>query len=174
MTLTKNIVLVGYRGTGKSCTAEALSQRLGIACYSLDALIVEKEKKSIPEIVQANGWDYFRDVESEIVRQYALKKPVIIDAGGGVVLKPENVQLLKKHGMVFWLKAAPETIISRIQDDSSRPALTEGKTFIQEIEEVLSRRLPLYKNAADVEIDTDGKTIKDITEDIIAEIKRSG
>lgn len=167
MSSSHNIVLIGYRGTGKSCIAQILSEILSLKSYSIDTLIVEKEGKNIPEIVQAKGWDYFRRVETELVQKYSKKNRIIVDSGGGVVLNPENIKALKKQGVVFWLKASHETIIRRIQNDLNRPALTQGKTFTQEVKEVLYQRTPLYKSACDFELDTEGKSVEEIADEII-------
>ncbi len=91
---------------------------------------------------------------------------MILDTGGGAILRPQNVQALRENGLVFWLKASPETIAARIKDSAARPALTPGKTFLEEIDEVLRERTPLYHAAADFEIDTDGKTLEKIADDI--------
>ena len=85
-----NIVLVGYRGAGKSSVATILAQRLSWPLISTDAEIVKKAGLSVPEIIQKRGWDYFRDVESQICQRLGKKDRTIIDTGGGVVLRKEN------------------------------------------------------------------------------------
>ena len=162
-----NIVLTGYRGTGKSAVARLLAKKLGWQILSLDAMIVQQEGCTIPQIVEARGWDYFRDVESALIAGVAGRDEVILDTGGGAILRPQNVQALRENSLVFWLKASPETIGARIKNSAARPALTQGKTFLEEIDEVLQERTPLYHAAADFEIDTDGKTLEKIAEDIL-------
>lgn len=168
-----NLVLIGYRGTGKSVVAEILSQRLDMPVVSLDEEIVREAGMSIPEIVEKNGWTWFRDLESEIARRFAERDDLILDTGGGVILRPENTKNLRASGTVFWLEASVETIVDRIQESSERPALTHGKSFLEEVEEVLSERLPLYRAAADHEVDTDPLTPTAVAEAIIRELRSS-
>ena len=162
-----NIVLTGYRGTGKSAVARLLAKKLGWQSLSLDAMISQQEGRTIPEIVAAKGWDYFRDVESALIAGVAGRDQVIVDTGGGAILRPQNVKALRQNGLVFWLNACPETIVARIKNSAGRPALTQGKTFLEEIDEVLRERTPLYHAAADFEIDTDGKPLEKTADDIL-------
>lgn len=163
-----NLVLIGYRGTGKSAVAERLAARLGRGVVALDAEIVRRAGRSIPEIVAQHGWPYFRDLESAVVRDYAAQDNLVLDCGGGVVERPENVAALRANGRVFWLMAPVETIVARIQSDTQRPALTSGKTFTQEVAEVLARRAPLYAAAAHHAIETADKTPAQVADAIIA------
>jgi adenylyltransferase/sulfurtransferase len=162
-----NIVLTGYRGTGKSAVARLLAKKLGWESLSLDAMLSRQEGRTIPEIVDDRGWEYFRDIEAALVADVAGRDKVVLDTGGGAILRPQNVQALRHSGLVFWLKASPDTIAARIKDSTARPALTQGKTFLDEIGEVLRERAPLYHAAADFEIDTDGRTLEKIAEDIL-------
>jgi shikimate kinase len=162
-----NIVLIGYRGAGKSSVGKLLSERLGWPLVSTDAEIVNRLKLSIPEIVQQLGWDNFRNVESEVCRELAGRDRVIIDTGGGAILRPENVAALKGNGMVFWLTAEVATITQRISGDAGRPSLT-GKSVTEEIEEVLAERRPKYQAAADHIVKTDGRTIRQVAAEVLA------
>ncbi len=162
-----NIVLIGYRGTGKSVVGEILGNRLGMNCVGTDRRIVETAGMSIPEIVEKYGWSGFRDMESEVVRQLSQYDHLIIDTGGGVIERPENIRWLKVNSYIFWLKASVERIIARIQNDTQRPSLTEGKTFIEEVGEILKQRLPKYKMAAQFEINTDHLTPDQVADRII-------
>lgn len=164
-----NLVLIGYRGTGKSEVGALLATRLGMSCIGMDAAIVKRAGMSIPEIVERYGWPTFRDLESEEARELSGGDNLIIDTGGGVIERPENIAALQKNARIFWLKASVETVVSRIQGDTERPALISGKTFTEEVAEVLERRLPKYREAAQYEIDTDGSTPNQIA-DRIAEI----
>ena len=162
-----NIVLTGYRGTGKSAVARLLAKKPGWEILSLDAMIARQEGRTIPEIVEARGWEYFRDLESACIAGLAGRNNMILDTGGGAILRPQNVQALRENGLVFWLKACPETIAKRIKNGAGRPPLTPGRTFLEEIDEVLRERTPRYHAAADFEIDTDGKTLEQIADDIL-------
>lgn len=162
-----NIVLIGYRGTGKSVVGKRLAVRLGMQCVGMDAKIVEKAGMSIPEIVEKFGWPKFRDMESEVARELAGMDKLIIDTGGGVIERPENIKALQTNARIFWLKASVEVIVSRIREDTQRPALITGKTFTQEVAEVLEQRIPKYRSAAHYEIDTDPLTPEQVAERII-------
>ena len=169
-----NIVLIGYRGTGKSAVGELLALRLKMPCIGMDAEIVKRAGMSIPEIVEKYGWQKFRDMESEEARELAGLDNIIVDTGGGVVERPENIEALKTNSIIIWLKASVDTIVSRIQGDTERPALTAGKTFTEEIAEVLERRVPKYKSAAQYEIDTDESTPEQVADRVIEIWKGEG
>jgi shikimate kinase len=166
-----NLVLIGYRGTGKSAVAAILSQKLGMTAVSLDEEIIREAGMSIPEIVEQHGWPWFRDLESEIVERFARRDEAILDTGGGVVLRPQNTQNLRRGGVLFWLEASVDVIVERIQEGTERPSLTEGRSFLEEVEEVLSERLPLYRAAADRAIDTDLLTVAGVADEIIREFQ---
>ena len=166
-----NLVLIGYRGTGKSAVAEILRGKLGMPVVSLDEEIVCEAGMSIPEIVEQQGWPRFRDLESAIVERFAKRDGAILDTGGGVILRPENTENLRRNGILFWLEASVEKIVERIQESTERPPLTEGKSFLEEVEEVLSERLPLYRAAADREVDTDSLTVGQVAEEIAREFR---
>jgi shikimate kinase len=163
-----NIVLIGYRGTGKSVVGELLARRLLMPYVGMDATIVARAGMSIPEIVAKSGWRIFRDIESELARELAAGDATIIDTGGGVIERTENIEALQKNACIIWLKASVATIVARIQGETGRPALTSGKTFTEEVAEVLERRTPLYASAAQYEIDTDASTPEQIADKIIA------
>jgi len=162
-----NIVLIGYRGTGKSHVGCLLSQRLDMKLVSMDAEIVRQAGKSIPQIVEEHGWPHFRDLETAEARRLADHDGLVIDCGGGVIERTENSTILKLNAQVFWLKASVTTIIDRIKHDTQRPALTSGKSFTEEVAEVLERRTPLYQNAADYTIDTDTLTPLQVADAIL-------
>ncbi len=167
-----NIVLIGYRGTGKSTVGKVLAARLGWPLVSTDAEIVRGAGRPVPEIVAQHGWEYFRDLESTVCREFSAQDRLIIDTGGGAILRQENVACLKKNGVLFWLTASVATIASRIGRDTQRPSLTGTKSFVEEIEEVLSVRTPKYREAADHIVPTDECTINQIVETILSSVQR--
>lgn len=162
-----NLVLIGYRGTGKSTVGALLAERLGMRYICMDNEITNRAKLSTPEIVAQFGWKKFRDMESELTKELTAQDGLVIDTGGGVIERQENVEELRVNTRVFWLHASVDTITSRIKEDSSRPALVAGKTFVEEIAEVLERREPIYMAAAHHEIDTNDTTPSRIAERII-------
>jgi shikimate kinase len=163
-----NIVLIGYRGTGKSVVGELLARKLNRQVLSMDAEIVKKAGMSIPEFVEQNGWPKFRDLETEVARELAQRDNIIIDCGGGVIERPENIPALRTNGIIFWLQASVDVIVNRIADGTERPSLTEGKTFTEEVEEVLVRRTPMYSEAAQHIINTDEMTPEQVADAVLA------
>lgn len=162
-----NIVLIGYRGTGKSVVGAIVAGRLGMRYIGMDAEIVQKAGKPIPAIVEESGWPGFRDMESALVKEVSRLDNMVIDTGGGVIEREENVVALRENGVIIWMKARVDTIVSRIQGDSQRPPLTEGKSFTEEVAEVLERRTPLYSGATRHEIETDDLTPDQIADKIV-------
>ena len=149
-----NLILIGYRATGKSTLANRLGKVLGHAVWHLDDLIVERAKKSIPEIVEEEGWDAFRNRESQVVADASRATRTVVDCGGGVILRKKNVEALKETGRLVYLACDPEILAKRIGGDANRPSLTGDRSAADEVIEVLNERRPLYEAAADLMIDT--------------------
>jgi shikimate kinase len=162
-----NIVLIGYRGTGKSTVGRLLAARWGREFVSTDTEIVKRAHRTIPEIVAQEGWEYFRDLESDICKELAVRDQLVIDTGGGAILRAQNVEALKKTGTVFWLTASVETIAKRIGGDNQRPSLTGTKSFVDEIQDVLRERTPKYQAVADHVIATDDRSINQLVETLL-------
>jgi len=165
-----NVVLIGYRGTGKSTVGKIVAARLGRPVVSTDAEIVRITGQGIPEIVAERGWDYFRDLESQVCQELAQRDELVIDTGGGAVLRPQNSEALKKSGVLFWLTASVDTIAKRIGPDTQRPSLTGTKSFVDEIQDVLRERTPRYQAVADHIIATDGRSVMQIADEILARL----
>ena len=139
----------------------------------MDAEIVKRQGLSIPEIVERSGWGRFRDIETEVAMEVSQFDNVVIDTGGGIIERPENIEALRKNGLIFWLKASIHVIVKRIESGTERPALTEGKSFTDEVADVLKKRLPRYSGAARYEIDTDNLTPDQVAARIIEIWKRA-
>ena len=165
-----NVVLIGYRGTGKSTVGGIVTARLGRILVSTDAEIVKLVGQSIPEIVEQNGWEHFRDLETKVCQELAGRTGLVIDTGGGAILRSQNVEILKGTGTLFWLTASVSTITQRIGRDSQRPSLTGVKSFLDEIQDVLRERTPKYQAAADYVIETDGKSVTQVADEILARV----
>jgi shikimate kinase len=159
-----NIVLVGYRGSGKTSIGKRLASNLWMDFVDTDPLIVERAGKTIREIFEAEGEEGFRRRESEVIAEVAARDNHVIAAGGGAILKPENVAALKKNGKVVWLKAKPEVLFQRIQadanTDANRPNLTAAGG-LEEVRQILETRTPLYQASADVTFEVTYLTIDD-------------
>jgi shikimate kinase len=163
-----NLILIGYRGTGKSTVGRRVSAALSMPLVSLDVEIVRRAGQSIPELVKLKGWEHFRELETALILDYSSRSNLVIDCGGGVVEKERNFEPLRRSGTVFWLSATPATVISRIEDSRDRPALTEGQTFLSEIQDVLKRRTPLYSRLCHVRIATDQLSPTQVTDRILS------
>jgi len=162
-----NIVLIGYRGTGKSSIGKRLASLLWMDFVDTDTLLIERAGKTIKEIFESEGEPAFRDKESAIIQEVAAKDNLVIAAGGGAILRPENVEALKKNGKIIWLKADPKTLLARVQADpataETRPNLVTGGVAggIEEITTLLDQRTPLYQAAADASLEVTYLTIDD-------------
>ncbi|MEJ2083493.1 MAG: shikimate kinase [Acidobacteriota bacterium] len=149
-----NLVLIGYRGTGKSTIGRRLSEVLRMPYICFDEEIVRRAGMTIPEIVERYSWDRFRELESCVVSDYAARDGQILDTGGGVVTRPENVAALRENSILVLLEAKVEDIVSRIGSTTDRPSLSGDQSFVEEVEDVLKERRPLYEAAADHRVDT--------------------
>ena len=165
-----NVVLIGYRGTGKSTVGKIVAARLGRVLVSTDAEIVKLVGRSIPEIVEQHGWEYFRDLESKVCQGLAGGDGLVIDTGGGAILRSRNVEVFKETGRLFWLTASVSTITERIGHDTQRPSLTGVNSFLDEIQDVLRERTPKYQAAADYILETDGKSASEVADEILARL----
>ncbi len=159
-----NIVLIGFMGAGKSLLSQRLSVRLNWTVLSTDDLIVKREGRPITDIFAQSGEPYFRAVEKKVVSDIARKDEIIIDCGGGVVLDPENLAVLKQKGVVFYLSATPEKIYQRIKDQTHRPLLNVPDPLAR-LEELLAKRQAFYEQA-DYTIDTNDNDWQRVCEEI--------
>ncbi len=169
-----NIYLIGYRCTGKSSVGKLLAANLGMKFTDTDAELVRRTQRSISEIVETSGWDEFRRIEKNIIREFSAPGKHVVATGGGAVLDSENVLCMKKAGIVVWLRAKPLTIRERLKKDQGteefRPALT-AKGTSGEIDDILLIRNRFYEEAMDFYIDTDYLEITDVCRDIIKTIE---
>jgi shikimate kinase len=165
-----NIVLIGFRGTGKSTIGKLLSNHLKRDFIDTDEYIVNSTEKTIKDIFLERGEEGFRTIEAEAVAVVSKMDNQIISAGGGVILNNKNVINLKNNGTLVLLQATPEIIHKRLSLDEKtadqRPSLT-GKEAFEEIKHLIHKRLPLYDKAADHTIDTSHKSREEIVDDII-------
>ena len=161
----KNIVLVGFMGTGKTTIATQVANRLNMRYVSTDSLIEKREKRTINEIFTKEGEDYFRDVESDVVREVSLQEGLVIDTGGGVVIREENLTNLKSTGIVICLTADENTIMERTKKYKHRPLLNVEDPKLK-IRQLLAKRMPLYEKAEHC-IDTGKLTIRQVVGKIV-------
>ena len=166
----RNIYLIGFMGTGKTSVSHKLSELLGYEEADSDAWIAHRQNQNIAEIFEAQGEQAFRDMETELLRELGEESHKIISCGGGMALRQENVALMKDSGVVVLLTAEPETVLARVQGDSSRPILN-GNMNVSYIRELMARRMPCYQAAGEVVIATDFCSPEEIAEEIQKKLK---
>jgi len=167
----QSLILIGYRGTGKTTVAHTLAERLGIPAFDSDPEIERRAGKNIADIFTQDGEQVFRDWEESVITQIlAQPSPLVLATGGGAILRASTKERLRQSGRVIWLTATPETILRRITSDATsktmRPNLTSLPMY-EEIVTVLENRKPLYAEAAHEIIDTESRTIEEIVAEVI-------
>ena len=162
-----NIVLIGMRGSGKTTVGKILAQKMGKEFIEMDELLTRKAGLTIPEIVAKYGWGKFRDIEEEITDEVARRDNIINASGGGAVTREKNIIKLKKSGVLVWLQAGVDTLVSRTGEDAGRPPLVEGRSRRGDMEMTLRERIPLYQQAADLTINTENKTPEEVADLVI-------
>jgi shikimate kinase len=162
----ENIFLIGFMGAGKSTIARELQKRLGMNLVEMDARIVEEQGMSINDIFAQYGETHFRDIESQLILTIGDEGSTVVSCGGGVVLRPQNTEYMKKSGKVVYLKTSPETIFERVRYSTDRPILN-GNMNVEYIAGLLEKRRPLYEGAADITVVTDNRSCEEICSEII-------
>jgi len=165
----KNIVLIGFMGTGKTEVGRILAKKLGYKLIDADTEIEKEQKMTITEIFKQYGESKFRDIEADVIRRLSVIKNIIISTGGGAVLRQENIDNLRKNGVIVCLAASPETILKRTSRNTNRPLL-QVENPLQKIKDLLEFRKPYY-DKADIMIDTEGKSPLQVAEEIIEKVK---
>ena len=168
--LKQNIVFTGFRGTGKSLLGSLLAERLGIRFFDTDVLLVERLGGTISEIVRHHGWAFFRDAERHLLEEMGKMNGIVLATGGGAIMHQEAWQHLRTNAYVIWLDANIKTICKRMQEDNlsaeQRPALTLASP-LEEAEEKLRERTPLYLAGSDYCIDTSESSPSVLVESIL-------
>ncbi len=167
----KSIVLIGMMGAGKSAVGRSLQRRTGWSRFDMDEMIVTKAGLPIPEIFAQHGESWFRDLEAAVLTGLHPNEPSIVVTGGGVVLRPENVAMLKNLGTIVWLEAGVDTLLERASRRGNRPLLqTENPRAA--LSELLETRRPLYAKVADIRIDTTHLGHEGVTDLILSELEK--
>ena len=166
------IVLCGMMGCGKSTVGGALAKALGWKAVDTDQIIQEQYGK-ISDIFATKGEEYFRGLETETVRALTGQDAVVVSVGGGLVLRPWNVDLLKKGGVLVYLQAEKETLLARLQGDTSRPLLV-GEDLSARLDRLLAARAATYESVCDFAVSVDGKTPDEIADEIVEKLGLTG
>lgn len=171
--LKGNIVLIGFMGTGKTTVSKALSAITGFQEIDTDAYIVKQQGRSISEIFEKEGEAFFRNLETNALKDISEKEGQIISCGGGAVLRDENVKILKEKGIIILLTATPETVFERVKDHTHRPILNSDMS-LEHIKELMSQREPRYQEVADVIVNVDANDRVLTCYHIITELEKRG
>lgn len=163
--MNKNIVLVGLSGSGKSTLGNILSSLSGYTLVDTDAIIVKLQNRSINNIFETNGEEFFRTLETQVSKEISAFDKQIISTGGGIVLKEKNLEYLKQNGVVFYLKTSVNTLLKRLEGDNTRPLLKTDDVK-KKLENMLEIRGKLYEKA-DVTIETDKLTPEETAKEIL-------
>lgn len=172
----RHIILIGYRGSGKTSVGRKLAETMPLPFYDTDQMITHRIGKTIKAWVTEMGWDSFRQEEKSVILELFSLAPGVVSLGGGAVMAPENRETLRKMGRIIWLTADLQTILERMKSDpqnqDNRPALSD-KDWENETRDLLLHRSPVYRQLAGFSIATDGKTVEMIVGELLALIRRS-
>ena len=152
----KNLYLIGFMGDGKSTIARALAKKCPSKRIEMDQLIEEQQGMAITDIFAAHGENYFRDLETELLRSFSESTGYVVSCGGGSVLRDENAALKKENGCIVFLRAPP---------------ILNGNMNVEYIRELMEKRRPRYEAVADICVDTDGKDVENISEEILKAVE---
>ena len=161
----KNIVLIGFMGTGKSVVGKRLAKQLKMKFISTDDIIEKRENRPITKIFEEEGEPYFRKLEKDAVKEVSGLDNVVVAAGGGVVLDEENIANLKNKGVMVCLNASPAVIYERTRKYKHRPLLNTENP-VERIKEFLNIRAPFYQRA-DYQVDTSNKSVQEVVREVI-------
>jgi shikimate kinase len=165
-----NLILIGYRSAGKTAVGKCLAERLGIPFCDTDEMISRRTGKSVREIVAEKGWEAFRREERIVIKGLTFMHGSVIALGGGALMNPANLELLKGKGLFIWLTADAATIVERMEKDGAtheqRPPL-KNEDPLSETAALLKEREPVYRVISDLIVDTAGRSVEEITEEII-------
>ena len=170
----RNIFLIGYRCTGKTTVGKALAGRLAWSFVDSDQMVAAASGTSIARMVADKGWQFFREREHEALVAVCANNCQVVATGGGIILDDRNRRAMQNSGNVVWLTASEKIIQARMLDDKStagnRPSLTD-QGMLEEIESVLAERRPIYEEISDLVIDTDRKTVAEICDRIVKQLR---
>ncbi len=161
----QNIFLIGFMGAGKSTVAKRLSSRYNLHLIEMDEEIERREGRAISQIFRDAGEPYFRDLETNLLRELENTKRTVVSCGGGVPMREENLKAMRASGAIVYLSAEPETIYQRVKNVHTRPIL-EGHMNVEEISAMMAERQPIYQKAADLTVVTDGRSVEEICREI--------
>ena len=164
-----NIYLTGFMGTGKSTVAKALQEFIPFQIIEMDSTIETMGEMSINEIFEKYGEDFFRNSETRLLKLISEADHQIVSTGGGIVLRNENTDIMKKSGTVIWLRATAKSVYERVTKDETRPLLKNRKS-VEDIQSMMDQRLEAYANASEITVDVDDKNPVEIASEIVTQL----
>ena len=167
----RNLVLVGFMGSGKSSVGRLLSSLTGFALVDTDTLVAQEAGQSIPSIFKKHGEEHFRALETKVLQSLVGRIGLVVATGGGVITVAENRRLLPQIGPVIWLDASPEHLYQRVKH-SKRPLLQTADPR-RTVEELYRAREPLYREAATLRIDSSTLTHRQTAEAVLALLQQT-
>ena len=168
----KNIILIGFMGAGKTTAGQLLAKKRGMRFADTDERIEKEQEKDIPAIFSEYGEPYFRDLETDLLKRMQKDTEyTVISVGGGMPVRQENRALLRSLGCVVYLSATKQTILGRVRNDGSRPML-DGGGLEQRVEELMRAREAFYRQAAHLNIRTDGRSVHQVVQIIDQEARK--
>lgn len=167
----RNIILIGFMGAGKTVVGQKVAQELGLKFVDADEEIEKTAGVAISEIFSKKGEACFRDLETKVLESLRDSTNLVLATGGGMVLRPENVKMLKQLGSLVLLWAEPSVIFERIINETHRPLLKVSDPKV-EIAKIINYRQPIYQQAADFVVDTSGLGVDEVAEKVVNYISR--
>jgi shikimate kinase len=168
---SRSIVFIGMMGAGKSSVGRCLQRRTGLELHDTDEIVAANFGMSIPEIFAEHGEKKFREAETEALRSVRTEEQTIIITGGGIVLRKENVEILRDHAVIVWLDGDEETLFARASQKQNRPLL-QTKNARKAFSQILDARRPRYASIADFRVDTSVLTDEEVAVAILAKLRR--
>lgn len=168
--LTTPVFFIGFMGAGKTSVSRKLARSCRLSAVDMDTYIERQEGKTVSEIFAEQGESGFRAIETQVLHKLAHGNPMLVGCGGGVITTPENRAILKEAGCVVFLRVSAYEAKSRISDLSTRPLFNE----VEDAEKRNLERLPLYREVADIEVDTAGKNVSAIAREVRRELQKKG
>ncbi|MBP9596656.1 MAG: shikimate kinase [Fusobacteriaceae bacterium] len=163
--MKSNLILIGFMGSGKSTVGKILAEKLEMKFLDTDLEIEKEQGRSVQDIFSEKGEEYFRKLENEMSKKLSTENNTIISTGGGIILNKENIEYLKKDGVVFFLDVAKKTLYKRLISSKGRPLL-EGDELWSKINNVLGERLERYRSSADFIVKVGNEIPYETMEDI--------
>ncbi len=170
MVMNRNLVIVGFMGTGKTEVGRIVSQQMGRTFVDIDDQIVRAAGMTINDIFKNHGEELFREIESGIIKKFSEIEGLVISTGGGSLLRVENVENLRRTGVLICLTASPEEIARRVADDRHRPLL-DVSDRVGTVRDMLAKRSGSYRQS-DLTVDTDGKDAAAAAQEVLDAFRR--